>query len=201
MAKELEVAGQLATADAGGAFTIYKEAVYNYLGKLFSWLSTHQGIALIIILVLLVILIYLFIRYRKYSSRVEKDLAGKTKEIGKKDALIEEQKNKIGALQTKLSDQQTVASESMLRTIRTLTGYNSDQLKTFFKSLTEISANPLQIADPQTNTVPDERQPGEAGDDFAEDDSGNEQTVPAAGPEKAVEADKSEPEAPGKEKI
>ena len=41
----------------------------------------------------------------------------------------------------------------------------------------------------------------EAGDDSAEENGGNEQMVPATGPEKAVEADKSEPEEPGQDKI
>ena len=53
-----------------------------------------------------------------------------------------------------MSDQQGFIDEALLRTIRTLTGYDVDQLQIFFKFLTKISGNPLQIADTQVNTMP-----------------------------------------------
>jgi len=47
MEKELGTANEIATADLSGGFYNLKEAVYNFLGNFFSWLSTHQGLVLI----------------------------------------------------------------------------------------------------------------------------------------------------------
>jgi uncharacterized membrane protein len=189
--KELETANKMVTADASGGFHTYKEAVYNLLGNFFSWLSTHQGLALIIILSVLAIMIYLILRIRKYGKQIKKQAAGQKIEIGKKDDLIEEQKSKLAALQKKLSDQQGVVSEALLGTIMTLTGYNTDQLRIFFKFLTEISGNPLQIADTQANTVPESRRLEEESEDSAKENDGDEKIAPSTVPEEVVEADKS----------
>ena len=191
MEKELETANKMVTADASGGFHTYKEAVYNLLGNFFSWLSTHQGLALIIILCVLGIMIYLILRIRKYGKQIKKQAAGQKIEIGKKDDLIEEQKSKLAALQKKLSDQQGVVSEALLGTIMTLTGYNIDQLQIFFKFLTEISGNPLLIADTQANTMPKSQRLEEESDDSTEENDGNEKIAPSTGPEEVVEANKS----------
>jgi hypothetical protein len=140
----------------------------------FSWLSTHQGLALIIILCVLGIMIYLILRIRKYGKQIKKQAAGQKIEIGKKDDLIEEQKSKLAALQKKLSDQQGVVSEALLGTIMTLTGYNPDQLRIFFKFLTEISGNPLQIADTQANTMPRSLRLEEESEDSTKENDGDE---------------------------
>ena len=152
MEKELGTASEMVTADLSGGFYIFKETVYNFLGKFFNWLSTHQGIALIFILSVLVIMTGFILRSRRYRKQLEEKVSSKNTEIGKKDALIEEQKNKLDVLQKKLSDQKKVVSDALLRTIKILTGYDSDQLQIFFKSLTEISGNPLQKADNQATT-------------------------------------------------
>ena len=125
------------------------------------------------------------------ANKLKKQAAGQKIEIGKKDALIEEQKNKLAALQKKLSDQQGVVSEALLGTIMTLTGYNIDQLRIFFKFLTEISGNPLQIADTQANTMPESQRLEEESDDSTEENDGDEKIAQSTVPEEVVEADKS----------
>jgi len=153
MEKELGTASDMVAADLSGSFYSMKEVVYNFLGNLLSWLSTHQGIALIIILCVVAIVIWLILRAGKFAKQLDKKVSSKNIEIGKKDTLIREQKNKLEALQTKLADQQGVVTESLLGTLKTITGYDIDQLKVFFKFLTKIRGNPLQIADTQVSTT------------------------------------------------
>jgi len=191
MGKELGTATDMVTADLSGGFYNLKETVYNFLGNFFSWLSTHQGLALIFILCVLGIMTWFILRVRKYGKQLEEKVSSKNIEIGKKGALIEEQKNKLVILQNKLSDQQGVVSEALLRTIKTLTGYDNDQLQIFFKSLTEISGNPLQIADTQANTMPRSQWLEEENDDSTEENDAKEKKDPDTGPEKIVEANKS----------
>ena len=169
MEKELGTANEMFTADLSGGFYNLKEAVYNFLGNFFSWLSTHQTLALIIVIGVLGIMIWLILRARKYGKQLDEKVSSKYTEIGKKDALIEEQKNKLEVLQKELSDQKKVVGEALLGTLKTLTGYDIDQLQIFFKSLTEISGNPLQIADTQTNTAPKSQRLEEGSDDSAEE--------------------------------
>ena len=126
-----------------------KEAVYNFLGNTFGWLSTHQGVAIVLILLVLGIVVWLLLRAKKYRRQAENEAYLKKKEIGKKDALIEEQANKLTNLQKKLDDLQGAVSEAMLGTLSTITGYDADQLPIFFKSLTLNTENPLHIADHQ----------------------------------------------------
>jgi hypothetical protein len=194
MGKELGTANEMVTADLSGRFYNLKETVYNSLANLFSWLSTHQGLALIIILSVLGILTWFILRVRKSGKQFEKKVSSKNIEIGKKDALIEEQKNKLVDLQKKMSDQQGVVSEALLRTIMTLTGYDINQLPIFFKFLTEISGNPLQIADTQTTTMPKSQGLEEESDDSTEKNDAKEKIAPDTGPEEVVEANKSEKE-------
>jgi hypothetical protein len=192
MEKEVATANEMATANASGGFQHYKEAVFNVLENFFTWLSTHHGLAIVIIIGILAIMIYLILRFRNYRRQTEKKAASQKIEIGKKDALIVEQKNKLAALQTKLSDQQGVVSEALLGTIMNLTGYNLDQLRTFVKFLTGISGKPLQIEDTQANTIPESRRLEEAGDDSAEGNDGDENIVQSTGPGEVVKADKDE---------
>jgi len=191
MGKELGTATDMVTADLSGGFYNLKETVYNFLGNFFSWLSTHQGLALIFILCVLGIMTWFILRVRKYGKQLEEKVSSKNIEIGKKGALIEEQKNKLVILQNKLSDQQGVVSEALLRTIKTLTGYDNDQLQIFFKSLTEISGNPLQIADTQANTMPRSQWLEEENDDSTDENDAKEKKDPDTGPEKVVEVNKS----------
>ena len=191
MEKELGTASEMVTADLSGRFYNLKEAVYNFLANLFSWLSTHQGLALIIILSVLGIMTWFILRVRKSGKQLEKKVSSKNIEIGKKDALIEEQKNKLVDLQKKMSDQQGVVSEALLGTIMTLTGYNPDQLRIFFKFLTEISGNPLQIADTQANTMPKSQGLEEESDDSTEENDAKEKIAPGTGPEEVLEVNKS----------
>ena len=188
---------EVATANVSGGFQHYKEVVFNALENFFSWLSTHQGLAIVIIIGILAILIYMILRFRKYRNQTEKKVADQKIEIGKKDALIEEQKNELAALQTKLADQQGVVSQALIGTITSLTGYNIDQLQTFFKFLTGMSGSPLQIANTQANTLPETQRLEEEGDDSAEENVGDEKTAPSNGPEDVVAADKDEKIAPG----
>ena len=190
MEKELGAANEVVTADSSGGFYTLKEAVYNFLGNFFNWLSTHQGLALIFILSVLGILTWFILRSRRYRKQLEEKVSKQNKEIGKKDAQIEEQKNKLSALQKELSDQKTVVSEALLRTLKTLTGYDIDQLKIFFKSLTEISGNPLQIADNQANTLPKSQRLEEESDDSKEENEKEQKIAPGTGPEELVEASK-----------
>jgi hypothetical protein len=183
---------EVATANVSGGFQHYKEVVFNAMGNFFTWLSTHQGLAIVIILIILAIIIYLIVRFRNYRKQSEKKLAGQKIEIEKKDVLIEEQKNKLTALQTKLADQQGVVSQALIGTITSLTGYNIDQLQTFFKSLPEMSGSPLQIADTQANPLPETQRLEEAGDDSVKGNEEDENTAPSIGPEKVVAADKDE---------
>ncbi len=191
MEKELGTASEMVTADLSGGFYNLKEAVYNFLGNFFSWLSTHQGLALIFILIVLGIVVWYILRVRKHSKQLEKKVSSKNIEIGKKDALIEEQKNKLVVLEKKLSDQHGVVSEALLTTIKTLTGYDNDQLPIFFKFLTEISGNPLKMADTQANTMPGSQLLEEESDDSTEENDAEEAIAPGTGPEEVVRANKS----------
>ena len=191
MEKELGTASEMVTADLSGGFYNLKEAVYNFLGNFFSWLSTHQGLVLIFILIVLGIVVWFILRVRKHSKQLEKKVSSKNIEIGKKDALIGEQKNKLVVLEKKLSDQHGVVSEALLTTIKTLTGYDNDQLPIFFKFLTEISGNPLKMADTQANTMPGSQLLEEESDDSTEENDAEEAIAPGTGPEEVVRANKS----------
>jgi hypothetical protein len=172
MEKEVNTASEMVNPELSGGLHGYQEAVYNAIGSIFGWLSTHQGLALIIILIVLGIIVWLIWRAKKYRKQFENEAYTKKKELGKKDALIQEQENKLTNLQKKLSDQQEVVSEALLKTIRTLTGYDADQLPLFFKSLTQISGNPLQMADPRTIATPKgQRFEGESDDSSGINDS------------------------------
>ena len=190
MGKELGTAGEMVAADANAGFSNFKETVYNVLANFFNWLSTHQGLGLIIILIVLGIIIWLILRAKKTGKQLEEKVSNQNKEIGKKDAQIEEQKNKLLALQKELSDQKSVVSEALLTTLKTLTGYDTDQLKIFFKFLTEIGGNPLQIADTQANTMLKTKQLEDESDDSAEEKDAKGKIVPGSGPEGVVEANK-----------
>jgi hypothetical protein len=191
MGKELDAASEMAAKDVSGGFNNFKEAVYNFLENCFSWLSTHQGLALIIILGVLAIMTWLILRGRKYRKQLEEKVSSKSVEIGKKDALLEEQKNKLEGLQKKMSDQQGFISEALLRTIGTITGYDVDQLQIFFKFLTKISGNPLQIADTQMNSMPKDQLFEEESDNSVEENDAKEKIAPDTGPGEVVEANKS----------
>lgn len=197
MEKELGAANELVAADLSSSFYNLKEVVYNFLGNLLSWLSTHQGIALIIILCVLAIMIWLILRAKKFAKQLDKKVSSKNIEIGKKDTLIREQKNKLDALQTKLADQQGVVTESLLGTLKTITGYDIDQLKVFFKFLTKIRGNPLQIADTQVSTTSDSQTHEEESaatmeeSDGSSDEKGTtEKTASDSGIEEVAAADK-----------
>ena len=191
MGKELGAAGEMVAAEASAGFSNFKETVYNALANFFNWLSTHQALGLIIILIVLAIIIWLILRAKKISKQLEEKVSNQNKEIGKKDAQIAEQKNKLSALQKELSDQKTVVSEALLRTLKTLTGYDSDQLKIFFKFLTEISGNPLQLADTQVSTEPKTQQLEEKSDDSSEENEATEKIAAGTGPADVVETNKS----------
>jgi len=191
MEKELEKASEVVTGDVSGFFYNLKAAVYNFLGKLFSWLSTHQGLALIIVIVLLLIMIWFILKIKKSNKQLEKKVSSKNVEIGKKDALIEEQKNNLEVLQNKLSDREKIVSEALLKTMMSLTGYDIDQLQSFFKSLAGISRNPLQIAATQTNTMTKRQRIEKESHDPAEENNTKEEMAAGDGPEKAVETNKS----------
>ena len=187
MEKELGAAGEIVKADVSAGFNQYKEAVYNALANVFTWLSTHQGLALIIALCILAIAIYLIVKSKIYRKKMEAKVSSQKTEIDKKDALIKDQKSKIVALETKLSDQQNVVSQSLLGTLMNLTGYNLDQLRTFVRFLTEIDGNPVKIEDTQMHTIPESGGFEEAGDDSVEGNDGDARIAP----EEAAEADKS----------
>ena len=191
MGKELGTANEMATADLSGGFYNLKEAVYNFLGNFFSWLSTHQGLVLIFMIGVLGIMIWVILRVRKHGKQLEGEVSSKKTEIGEKDALIEEQKTKLEVLQKKLSDQQRVVSEALLSTIKTLTGYDKDQLQIFFKFLTEISGNPLQIADTQANTMPKSQLLEEESDDSTEENDAKEKIAAGTGSEEVIEVKKN----------
>ena len=169
MGKEVGTANEMVASDISGGFYNIKEAVFNFLGNFFNWLSTHQGLALIIVLIVLIIIFWFIIRARKYGKQLEEKVSSNKVEVGKKDALIEEQKNKLEVLQKELSDQHKVVSEALLGTIMTLTGYDIDQLKIFFKFLTEISGNPLQTVDTQSHTAPKSQPLEKESDDSTEE--------------------------------
>ncbi|RLB99670.1 MAG: hypothetical protein DRH90_20055 [Deltaproteobacteria bacterium] len=190
MEKELGTANEMATADLSGGFYNLKEAVYNFLGNFFSWLSTHQGLVLIFMIGVLGIMIWVILRVRKHGKQLEGEVSSKKTEIGEKDALIEEQKTKLEVLQKKLSDQQRVVSEALLSTIKTLTGYDEDQLQIFFKFLTEISGNPLQWADTQANTMPKSQLLEEESDDSTEENDAKEKIAAGTGSEEVIEVKK-----------
>jgi multidrug efflux pump subunit AcrB len=154
MEKEVETAGDMLNPELSGGLQSYKEEVYNFSGNFFGWLSTHQGIAIVLIIIVLGIMVWLILKAKKLRRLFNNEVYINKKEIGKKDALIEEQEKKLTSLQKKLADQQGVVSEALLRTIRTLTGYDADQLPIFFRSLTQIRENPLQKADHQAITAP-----------------------------------------------
>ena len=191
MEKELNTANEIVRAETSGGFSNFKETIYNVLGSFFSWLSTHQGLALIFILIVLAIIIWLFLRAKKSAKQLEEEVSSKKTELGKKDALIEEQKTKLAALQKKMDDQQGVVGEALLRTIKTLTGYDQDQLPVFFKFLTGIKGNPLQMADTHANTMPNSQQRlEEKSDDSTEEHGAQDKVAPDTGPEEIVEANK-----------
>ncbi len=101
-------------------------------------------------------------------------------------------------MQKKLSDQQKAVSEALLETITSLTGYNINQLQTFFKFLTEMSGSPLQIADTQANTLSETQRLEKERDESANGNDGDEIRVQTAtGSEEDVDADKDEQTAPG----
>jgi len=154
MEKKVETAGDMLNPEVSGGLQSYKEAVYNFLGNFFGWLSTHQGIAIVLILIVLGVIVWLILRAKKFRRQFDDEVYTNKKEIGKKDAHIEEQAKKLTHLQKKLADQQGVVCEALLRTLSTLTGYSTDQLPIFFRSLAQISANPLQKAEHQAITVP-----------------------------------------------
>ena len=191
MEKEVATASEIANPEASAGLQGYKETVYNVLGDIFSWLSAHQGIALIVILIVLGIIIWLILRAKKYRRQFENEVYIKKKEIGKKDALIEEQATKLNNLQKKLADQQGVVSEALLSTISTLTGYDADQLPIFFKSLAQIGGNPLRIADSRAiATVDGPQEEGERDDSSGMNDAreGSESTADLSGKKDASEA-------------
>jgi len=136
------------------------------------------------------IMIWVILRVRKHGKQLEGEVSSKKIEIGEKDALIEEQKTKLEVLQKKLSDQQRVVSEALLSTIKTLTGYDKDQLQIFFKFLTEISGNPLQIADTQANTMPKSQLLEEESDDSTEENDTKEKIATGTGSEEVIEVKK-----------
>ena len=179
MEKEVEAAGEMAKPEVSGGFDSYKETVFDILENFFSWLSTHQSIGLVIILLILVIIIWLIARTKKYRKQLESELYLKKKELDKKDTKIGDLDKKLTHLQKKLSDQQGVVREALLSTITTLTGYDVDQMPAFFKSLTRLGENPLQIADFQTNSA-SESLPSEATVNVATDEkdsAGEDDTV------------------------
>ncbi len=206
MEKEVGTASEMVKLEVSGGFQGFKETVFNALGNFFGWLSTHQGPGLILILIVLVIILWLIMRIRKYRIQVKNEIYLKKKEIGKKDAVIEEQGNKLAALQKKLSDQQAVASGAMLKTLSTLTGYDADQLPIFFKSLSQISENPLQMADPRAIPAPESRlleaqndnapkiadttETAVSGDDFSKKDDTKEEISSAESSTDVKEAEK-----------
>ena len=191
MEKEVGTAKEVVTAEMSGGINNMKEAVFNFLGNIFSWLSTHQGVALIIIVIALGIIIWLIVRSKKYRKQIETKVTTQKTEIDKKDKLIEEQKNQLMALQKKLSDQQTVVSQALLGTLSTLTGYDTDQLPIFFKSLTQFSGNPLQITENQVDTPPDSQSLLEDSDDSEEANDDKEKIVPTTSPEEDLDPNKS----------
>ena len=86
MGKELDTAGKVVKAELGGGFSNIKETVYNFLANCFSWLSTHQGVALIIILCVLALVIWYVLRVRNYRKQLEEKVKSKSAEIDKKEA-------------------------------------------------------------------------------------------------------------------
>jgi hypothetical protein len=192
MEKELGTANEIVRAESSGGFYNFKETIYNVLENSFNWLSAHQGLALILILCILVLISWLILRAKKSAKQLEEEVSNKKIELGKKDALIEEQKNKLEALQKKMDDQQGVVGEALFRTIKTLTGYEKDQLQIFFKFLTEIRGNPLQMAHNQTKTILSSQQrPEKESEKSTEKNSGKEKGVPGTGAEEIVEANKN----------
>jgi hypothetical protein len=192
MEKELATANEIVRAESSGGFSNFKETIYNVIGNSFNWLSTHQGFALILILFILVLIIWLILRAKKSAKQLEEEVSNKKSELGKKDALIEDQKNKLESLQKKLDDQQGVVGEALFRTIKTLTGYDKDQLQVFFKFLTEIRGNPLQMAHNQTNTILNSQQRiEEKSDNATEEQDAKDKIAPDTGREDVAEADKN----------
>ena len=192
MEKELGTANEIVRAESSGGFNNFKETIYNVIGNSFNWLSTHQGVALILILCILALIFWLVLRAKKSAKQLEEEVSNKKIELGKKDALIDEHKNKLEALQQKMDDQQGVVGEALFRTIKTLTGYDKDQLQIFFKFLTEIKGNPLQMAHNQTNTILNSQQRIEKeSKKTPEKDSGKEKGSPGTGREDVAEADKN----------
>ena len=154
-------------------------------------------------------MVWLILKAKKLRRLFNNEVYINKKEIGKKDALIEEQENKLTSLQKKLADQQGVVSEALLRTIRTLTGYDADQLPIFFRSLTQIRENPLQKADHQAITAPLDQDFEEEHNDSIRINESKEKLVPnvvslennAAKEEKASGNDSPEENDSKKEKL
>jgi hypothetical protein len=91
-----------------------------------------------------------------------------------------------------MDDQQGVVGEALFRTIKTLTGYDKDQLQVFFKFLTEIRGNPLQMAHNQTNTILNSQQRiEEKSDNATEEQDAKDKIAPDTGREDVAEADKN----------
>ena len=191
MGKELDTAGKVVKAELGGGFSNIKETVYNFLANCFSWLSTHQGAALIIILCVLALVIWYVLRVRNYRKQLEEKVKSKSAEIDKTEALLKETKNNLEVLQNKMSDQQSFISEALLGTITTITGYDIDQLPVFFKFLAKIKGNPLQMADTQVNTGPEVLLLEEMIDDAATENDAEEKIASSTGPEEAGAPDKN----------
>ncbi len=174
MGNELGSAGKVVTEDLGGGFHNFKDTVYHFLGNSFGWLSAHPGVALIIILCVSAAVIWYILRVRKYRKQLEQKVTRKSVEIDKKDVLINEQKSTLEVLQKKMSDQQEFISEALLGTMATITGYDIDQLPIFFKFLTKIDGNPLQMADAQVDAMPKGLELEEKSDDTIEENDTEE---------------------------
>ena len=191
MQNEPGTAGEIVKAEASGGFQQYKETVYHLLENFFIWLSTHQGLALIVALIILAIVIYLIVKSKRYRKKIEAQVAAQKTEIGKKDTLISDQKNKLDALQKKLADQQNVVSESLLGTLMNLTGYNLDQLRTFVKFLTDSDENPVRREDTQALIIPANQGLEEEGENSGAGNDGDEKIDPSAAAGVDAEASKS----------
>ena len=68
MEKKVETASEIVNSESSGGFHGFKEAVYNILGDIFGWLSTHQSLAIVIILIVLGIIVWLLLRAKKFGS-------------------------------------------------------------------------------------------------------------------------------------
>ena len=101
MAKEVETAGELANPEVSGGLQGTKEAVYNFLGNFFEWLSTHQTVTILLIIIVLGVIFWLMLRAQKFRKQAKNEAYLKKKEIEKKDALIKDLETKLTNLQKK----------------------------------------------------------------------------------------------------